>query len=113
MLVFYQTEEHGMTLLPRICRGFGEPPSFVFEPGVNNGELVRLLDVSPEITGLNNNGNTWACSPGEKTLILNDILHMTEVLRNDPSHDASGEMVAWYKEMGNIPPEMQEFMSFM
>jgi len=113
ILIFYQTEEHGMTLLPRVCRGLGEPPVFAFEPGINNGELVRLIDVSPVVTGVNNDGSPWECSPGEKTFVINNILHMTEVLKNDPTHDASGEIVAWYKEMDNIPPEMQQFMNFM
>ena len=102
-----------MTLLPRVCRGLGSPAKFVFEPGVNNGELVRLIDVSPVVTGVNPDGKKWDCSPGEKTFVINDILHMAEVLKNDPTHDASQEIVAWYKEMENIPSEMQQFMNFM
>jgi len=113
ILVFYQTEEHGKTLLPRVCRGLGAMPKFTFEPGAGNGELVRLMDVSPMITGTQPSGEAWECGPGEKTFIINDILHMTEVLRSDPTHDASAEIVAWYREMDNIPAEMQEFMNFM
>lgn len=94
MLVFYQTEEHGMVLLPRICRGY---PNFTFEQGVN-GELVRLLDVSPLVSGVNPDGSPWECAPGEKTFILSNILHLTEVLRSDPSQDVSDKIVAWYRE---------------
>ena len=84
-----------MTLLPRVCRG---NPNFRFEPGASNGELVMLMDTSSIVSGVNPDGKPWQCSPGEKTFILNNILHMTEVLRNDPTQDVSDKIVAWNRE---------------
>jgi uncharacterized membrane protein (UPF0127 family) len=104
MLVFYQTEEYGIELLPRVCQG-----PFTLEGGVN-GELVRLLDVSPVVSGSHPDGSPWTIEPGEKTFLLGNIIHMTEVLRNDPSQDISGQIVAWLKEQSNAPDGTQQYM---
>jgi hypothetical protein len=104
MMVFYQTEEYGIELLPRVCRG---PYSF---EGGTNGELVRLLDVSPVVTGVHENGEPWECTSGEKTFLLPNIMHMTEVLRNDPTQDISEQIVAWYNEKANAPSGVQQYM---
>jgi uncharacterized membrane protein (UPF0127 family) len=106
MLVFYQTEEYGIQLLPRVCRG-----PFSFEGGVN-GQLVRLLDVSPVVSGVHPNGEKWTCEPGEKTFLIDNILHVTEVLRNDPTQDISEQIVAWYKEKDRAPQANQQYMDF-
>jgi uncharacterized membrane protein (UPF0127 family) len=104
MMVFYQTEEFGIELLPRVCRG-----PYSFEIGTN-GDLVRLLDVSPVVTGTHDNGEPWECAPGEKTFLLPNIIHMTEVLRNDPTQDISQQIVSWYSEEGNAPEGVQQYM---
>ena len=100
MLIFYQTEEFGKTLLPRICRGEGNPPQFSFEPGVS-GELVKLIDVSPVVKGKHPNGKSWSCEPGLKTFLVDNILKMVEILKGTPNQDMSGQIATNDKEVMN------------
>jgi len=90
VLVIYQTEE-GITLMPRVVRG-----PFVFVPGLG-GDLALVNDVSPSVNGVYSSGEKWTCEPGLKTFIIDNILSMKEVKRNDSTQNQ--EIIAWMKEL--------------
>jgi len=94
VLIIYQTEE-GVTLLPRVIRG-----PFTFMPGLG-GDLVLVNDVSPSVTGVYPSGEKWTCDPGLKTFIIDNIMSIREVKRNDSTQDQ--EIIAWMREL----PEAQ------
>ncbi|HUX79165.1 MAG TPA: DUF192 domain-containing protein [Alphaproteobacteria bacterium] len=106
VLVIYQTEEASIVLLPRVIQG-----PFTFQGGVN-GELVLANDISPTVGGQYPNGEAWACEPGLKTLLLNNILSMQEVKRNDSTQEQ--QIIAWMKELPEANQmQDQQFFEWM